>query len=1564
MSVIALPRIAPDADGMVRDRAIRLFTFLREYTQLRASTVLTTDSYDEVIWLADVPGLPGCDTALNEAARDPEVWLEVRKPRLTPAPRPPDVLEPWLEHWADSSPERPPVREAIPTTAMVLAPRQGLLALPPSSAESETGRGGPSEPEQAEPPAPQIQLDDRPDVRVAYEEYLNGQWLPWAREDRPLQRAQRIYTDLFRLRQSQQRLGEAYEVVMGIGHLSWRTPSGEAVRRHVVVAQTDIRFDADRGVISVTAAVDGARPALEQDMLEPNERPPHTLLDEISDDLETAGDDIFTQNVVVSAARRWVHGVSARGRFDDSLRPARDVTEEPVVHLAPAVILRRRSDRSIVQALNEIVDQLHEGAPIPDGVRRLVDFAEDGQRDVRDVRAGGRGESPLEGGGQRDVRDVRGASRGESPLEGGGRRDVRDVRAGGSGESPLQGEAEVVLSEDASEEDAEEILFPLPANDTQLEIVQRLRHRPGVLVQGPPGTGKSHTIANLVAHLLASGQRVLVTSHTARALEVLRHRIPPEVRELAVVVLGNDARGREELQASVHGISERYASWNQRRSDQRVAAHRRELAAAGEAEADLKGRLRELRERDVERHSARFGGYEGTTQEIARQLRARTGELGWVPDAVRPDSEPPVSDAEAVELLGLLRGIDALEEADLDRLPAGTAELPDAEGFARLRTDELAAAEASEELALARDHRAFPALMAASPDAVEDLADAVAGLRQRRASLIRRSEPWVAAAAPQVVAGMAGRWRELDQMTRTTLDGIRQFVPLVGAIQVSGVEGHDLAGVRADAGRLREHLEQGGGLGVGPVRPEPVKRARYLIDRARIDGVPCRDAASLGRLAAWAYVHERLGWLDAVWAPIRPAASGTVALRCAEYADVSAAVQDVLRLEEAATAATTAALGVPGLTLPEWEDEAALAELLRAVEACRRERRAQAARARLDELQALSSSDHPAAQGLASAVRERDAEAYGSWRQVLGQAAARLASLLRRRELAERLRAAAPRLTSRLTATAADPAWDTRLAALEGAWEWARADGWLAALAEPTVASRLERDLDDARQRSERAVRGLAAELAWAHCLSRLTERERAHLQTWEEAVRKIGKGTGKHAARWRRQAREAMHGCRSAIPAWIMPIFKVADTVDMAPEAFDVVIVDEASQSGPEALFLQFLGRRVIVVGDDQQISPENVGLDRDQVQLLNSQYLHDIPLAMHYDADTSYFTHASIRYGDRLVLQEHFRCMPEIIQFSNTLCYRDRPLVPLRQFGSERLRPAIQVRHVADGTYADGQVNVAEANAIVEQVMACLDDPAYAGKSMGVISLVGSEQARLIGRLLTQRVGPAEIERRRLLCGDAYAFQGDERDVVFLSLVQAPRDGHRLYAATADRDRRRFNVAASRARDQLWLFHTATLEDLHPNGLPHRLLHYCLEPAVEASPAEGLAVEAWRRRASERVGGERVPHPFETWLELDVFLSLVDRGYRVIPQHEVAGYLVDLMVEGVRGRLAVECDGDRWTGPEGFERDLVRQRMLERCGLPFTRVRGAAFYRDPEAALEPLWADLKQYDIQPRLS
>jgi len=324
----------------------------------------------------------------------------------------------------------------------------------------------------------------------------------------------------------------------------------------------------------------------------------------------------------------------------------------------------------------------------------------------------------------------------------------------------------------------------------------------------------------------------------------------------------------------------------------------------------------------------------------------------------------------------------------------------------------------------------------------------------------------------------------------------------------------------------------------------------------------------------------------------------------------------------------------------------------------------------------------------------------------------------------------------------------------------------------------------------------------------------------------------------------------------------------------------------------------------------------------------------------------------------------MPEIIQFSNNLCYPSEPLIPLRQYGLGRLNPIVGTIKISDG-YQKGSspriTNPPEAEALVKKLAQCCADPSYNGKSMGVISLLGEDQARHIERLLLETIGPETMESRKIVCGDAYAFQGDERDVMFLSLVSAPTEGHRIGTLSSPRDERRFNVAVSRARDQLWLVHTASLNDLSPRCLRYRLLEYCQNPRVEPLTLEGVDLVRLKLGAANPDRVDDPPEPFDSWFEVDVFLQLIAKGYRVIPQLNVAGYYIDLVVEGMTGRIAVECDGDHWHGAERYSEDMSRQRQLERCGWTFWRVTGSQYYRGPGVAMQSLWSLLDAMGIRP---
>lgn len=124
--------------------------------------------------------------------------------------------------------------------------------------------------------------------------------------------------------------------------------------------------------------------------------------------------------------------------------------------------------------------------------------------------------------------------------------------------------------------------------------------------------------------------------------------------------------------------------------------------------------------------------------------------------------------------------------------------------------------------------------------------------------------------------------------------------------------------------------------------------------------------------------------------------------------------------------------------------------------------------------------------------------------------------------------------------------------------------------------------------------------------------------------------------------------------------------------------------------------------------------------------------------------------------------------------------------------------------------------------------------------------------------------------------------------------------------------------------------------------------------------------RIEQEGAGPTAVPddvraEPFDSLFEQRVYNRVVDRGFIVIPQYPANGYNLDLVVVGAKGRLAIECDGDAWHGPEAYERDLARQRDLERCGWQFFRIRESAYYVDQHSVLMKLWATLEELDIRP---
>jgi very-short-patch-repair endonuclease len=312
--------------------------------------------------------------------------------------------------------------------------------------------------------------------------------------------------------------------------------------------------------------------------------------------------------------------------------------------------------------------------------------------------------------------------------------------------------------------------------------------------------------------------------------------------------------------------------------------------------------------------------------------------------------------------------------------------------------------------------------------------------------------------------------------------------------------------------------------------------------------------------------------------------------------------------------------------------------------------------------------------------------------------------------------------------------------------------------------------------------------------------------------------------------------------------------------------------------------------------------------------------------------------------MLKEHFRCVEPIIQFS--MQFYPEKMLPLRiPAVSERLDPPLVDIFVPHGSRGRlRKVNSAEADVIVEDIARVTGLPEMHERTIGAISLVGKEQAEYIRTKLSEAVGEEVMRRHAILCGDSATFQGSERDIVYLSMVS---DSSHKTALTMLRYEQRFNVAVSRARDRVVLVRSVRREELNPNDLKARLIAHFERPMPD------------REKISDALS------TCESNFERDLMQRLLERGYRVHGQVGSIGYRIDMVVEGATGaRLAVECDGDRYHGPEHWQQDMRRQRTLERVGWRFWRCFASSFYRDPDAILGDLCGLLSRMGIEPILN
>jgi very-short-patch-repair endonuclease len=1480
------------SDRTARSRLIQTFKFLKELNELQNPVQRDLSGHD-VLRLDEWPLHPtvivrrGDVTPEDEDEIDAQSEVEtapvirIERASLTDCPRPPELIGAWLQPGWEQVSSVPAVRDAR---------------------DFEDERGQPAS----------VAFEDGPERVRALDAWIITR-NKWAETERPALAARALFERIHELWTKIQRDEDSLELVLADGMLE--VPEHD-INYPVLAQRVSLTFDPSGPAFVFRTGSESA--ALHRPVLRLVPSVQARVIAHFEKEAEQESITVLGGERTTAFFRRLVQGLFTNGEYVDgrARAPGRDC---PVLSRQPMLLVRARTG-GLSSTLDHIVEDLGRDDVRPaEGLARIVGVESGG------VESAGVESSPRVVNGEK----------------------ARPLASNGASASKL------------------EILFSKPTNDEQHQIAARLARDKAVLVQGPPGTGKTHTIANLLGCLLAQGKTVLVTAHTTKALRVLRDKVDRSLQPLCLSVLDGGPESQAQLSHAAQAIAARLSTSDAgalRREAALLRDRRHELIAMAEA------RRRELRlARLSEIDEVVLDGISLRPIDAAKRVRERAAVDSWIPGPVQAKVACPLTNEEVRELYAAQRTITPADEAQLEVEQPDRSQLVTPDDF-RLRAGEEARAGLR-----ARSHR--PELWSSSPNGYD--AKALQQLLERlqqAVSTLSEEARWL---REVLFAGWTGGelkevWHDLltaiDRLTEEAASGQR-------LIAEHGPELPAEPPPEALAETLSEivmFLEGGGSLGfhtkltqrtwhrvldgcrIDGRKPQVLDEYRALsaiaklrLDRIRfvsrwrrvvedLDGPAGDSLGALPERTARAYaleISKRLEWRDRVWIPLLDelcAAGFRWEVWLDEHPAIPGDHGELARVQRACSISLTEIVHAQAARLRS-------AELSAALEGQR------------TYLQRFPRSD--AATLLLAAQPSWDTSSYEEAYDELAKLNGLRDCHRRRRELLTRLTPCAAEWARQIEQRLAPHDEGHPPGDLAAAWLWRQLQQELEQRAAVSMS-----ELQERLERIESELMRSAAQIVecetWAAQCERTGLRSRQSLHGFVLTLRKLGKGTGKRAPELIRQAKQLLSSARSAVPVWIMPLSRVYENFDPRETKFDVVIIDEASQSDVTALAALYLGREHVVVGDKEQVTPDAVGQRFEDVERLIATDLQGVPNSHLYDGQTSIYDLAETAFGGVVALREHFRCVPEIIQFSNCLSYGNS-IRPLREPLSASMRPAVVSQRVRGYRSIGAKINEVEAQEIASLIVACLTDDAYAlnerrePTTFGVISLLGDEQALRIEKLLRERLTPDVFIKHRLLCGNAAQFQGDERDVIFLSMVDQPaEDGPLSYRDAGPKDlyKKRFNVAVSRARNQLWVVHSLDPSvHLKPGDLRRQLIEHARDPG------------ALLRVADEE--GPRVDSTFERLVQD----RLTAAGYGVQSQVSIGSFRIDLVVGDPNGkRLAIECDGEQWHTSEQLQKDLERQAILERQGWMFVRIRGSVFFRDPQSAMLPVLARLEELGIE----
>ncbi len=405
------------------------------------------------------------------------------------------------------------------------------------------------------------------------------------------------------------------------------------------------------------------------------------------------------------------------------------------------------------------------------------------------------------------------------------------------------------------------------------------------------------------------------------------------------------------------------------------------------------------------------------------------------------------------------------------------------------------------------------------------------------------------------------------------------------------------------------------------------------------------------------------------------------------------------------------------------------------------------------------------------------------------------------------------------------------------------------------------------------------------------------------------------------------------AFPCWCVTTYAVSDSLPLKPGMFDVAIIDEASQCDIASCFpIMYRAKKTVVVGDDKQL-PHLSFLEKAKEQSFLSQYgIPDKYQLMWRFRTNSMFDLADYYSMNSVMLDEHFRSLPPIINFSNHEFYSDRIRVMKKDSSEDNVLDLIKV---PDGKVdMDATRNLPEIEALVKTLHEIIieDERKNPDKpvTVGIISPFRAQVEQLkisVPKVLSDYM----IKKHQIEIGTAHTFQGDERDIILMSWAFA--NNSYPQSITFLQKPNLFNVAITRARSKCINFVSHDIETM-PEGHFRNYVSF---------------IKQYQERKISLANNEIDENIYKNKLEREIATAIKNLDHKVIAGADIAGLSADLIIDD---KFIIEVDGVEDSKKQSVS-NMKKQAILERCGFKVKRITYREWQYSAKACLDRVLAE-----------